>query len=296
MATTLSTPTTLRTPTADELEDVLAALRRWQREDLLQLHPGDLGWHHLRGADLTAQNLRLWSRGSRPAALGMLDGHDLLRLAIAPQFAEDEPLARRLAEDLLDPERGILPSGQAFLEARSAFGLRTVLQEHGWSEGEAWVPLRRDLAEPVTVPETLTIEPVRQSTAGEYAEVHRSAFDSRSLTVERVLTMLDGPAHRDAASLLGRDETGNAVAVISVWSAGPGRPGLIEPLGVHRDHRGWGHGRAMCLAGTAQLRVMGASSATVCTPRALTGAVATYVSAGYRELGDVPDLQRLPAP
>lgn len=285
---------TLRTPTADELEDLLAALRGWQSEDLLQLHPGDLGWHHLRGARRTAEDLRLWRWGSRPVALGMLDGQELLRLAIAPELAEDEPLARRLAEDLLEPERGVLPAGQAFLEARSAFRLRTVLREHGWSEGEAWVPLRRDLTDPVPVPDSLAVEAVRQSTAGEYAEVHRSAFDSRSLTAERLTTMLDGPAHREAASLLGRDAAGIAVAVISVWSAGPGLPGLIEPLGVHRDHRGRGYGRAMCLAGAAQLRAMGASSATVCTPRSLSGAVATYLSAGYRELGDVPDLQRLP--
>ena len=37
---------------------------------------------------------------------------------------------------------------------------------------------------------------------------------------------------------------------------------------------------------------MGSSSAEVCTPRSLTGAVATYVSAEYRRHADVPDLHR----
>lgn len=287
--------TTLRIPAADELEDVLATLRGWQREGLLHLHPGDLGWHHLCGARRTAGDLRLWSREGRPVALGMLDGPDLLRLAVDPGLGEDDPLARSLAADLLQAERTVLPAGQVYLEARSAHRLRTVLAEHGWSEGEVWVALQRDLSGAVPMTQGLAVEIVREHTVSEYTAVHRSAFGSENLTDGRFSTMARGPAHRDAASLLGRDTSGTAVAVITVWSAGPGRPGLIEPLGVHRDHRGRGHGRAMCLAGAAQLRSMGAASATVCTPRALTAAVATYVSAGYRELGDVADLQRLPA-
>jgi hypothetical protein len=37
---------------------------------------------------------------------------------------------------------------------------------------------------------------------------------------------------------------------------------------------------------------MGSSSALVCTPAANAGAVATYRSAGFRQLPDVPDLER----
>ena len=287
--------TTLRIPAADELADVLATLRTWQGEGPLHLHPGDLGWHHLRGARRTAEDLRLWSREGRPAAMGMLDGPDLLRLAVDPDLGGDEPLARSLAADLLQAERGVLPAGQASVEARSAHRLRTVLAEHGWSEGEAWVPLQRDLTGPAPATHGLAVEAVREDTVSEYTAVHRSAFGSGNLTDDRFSTMTRGPAHRDAVSLLGREASDTAVAIITVWSAGPDRPGLIEPLGVHRDHRGRGHGRTMCLVAAAQLRSMGASSAMVCTPRSLTGAVATYLSAGYRQLEDVADLQRLPA-
>ena len=87
---------------------------------------------------------------------------------------------------------------------------------------------------------------------------------------------------------------GHAVATVTVWSAGPDRPGLLEPMGVHRDHRGHGHGTAICLAAAATLRDLGASSALVATPTSNQAAVATYASAGYRRLPDVTDLRLTP--
>ncbi|GAA1490377.1 GNAT family N-acetyltransferase [Brachybacterium sacelli] len=284
--------TSLTTPGPGELERVLAVLSSWQTDDApLHLHPGDVGWHHARGAERTAADLRVWSRDGRPLAVGMLDGRDLLRTAVDPDRVEDPELAATMAGDLADPGRGVLPAGEAFVEASSARRLRRELTTRGWTVGDPWVPLRRDLTAPVEDP-GLDIECVGPGTVREYTAVHRSAFAGDSLTDERFTTLTAGPAYAEAVSLIGRDANGTAVAVITVWSAGPGRPGLIEPLGVHQDHRGHGYGRALCVAGASSLRAMGASSAAVCTPRSLTGAVATYLSAGFRRFPDVPDLQR----
>ena len=98
--------------------------------------------------------------------------------------------------------------------------------------------------------------------------------------------------YRRARCLVGYDANDAAVAVATVWSAGQGRPGLLEPLGVHRDHRGHGHGTAISLAAAAALREMGASSATVCTPSSNVGGVATYTAAGFTALRDVTDFRR----
>lgn len=284
--------TTLTTPAPDDLEPLIGTLRTWHREGgPFHLHPGDLGWHHLRGAEATAAHLRLWHREDRLVALGLLDGSDLVRTAVDPVLAADEELALSMADALAQPARGVLPEGQAFVEAHSAHALRAELLRRGWSEGEPWVPLRRDLAAPVQEP-GIVIEQVGPDTVAEYTAVHRSAFDSPGVTDERFRTMTASPAHRDAVSLLGRDHDGTAVAVVTVWSAGVGRPGLIEPMGVHADHRGRGHGRAICRAAAAQLRDMGASSAAVCTPRSQAGAVETYVATGFAPLPEVPDLQR----
>ena len=83
----------------------------------------------------------------------------------------------------------------------------------------------------------------------------------------------------------------NAVAAVTVWSGGPGRPGLLEPMGVHRDHRGHGYGTAITIAAAAALD-MGSSSAIVCTPCSNVGAVATYASSGFNRSPDVTDFRR----
>jgi ribosomal protein S18 acetylase RimI-like enzyme len=104
--------------------------------------------------------------------------------------------------------------------------------------------------------------------------------------------MAAGLPYVDAWCLVAYDDHGNAVAAATVWSAGPGRPGLLEPLGVHRDHRGHGYGTAIAVAAAATLQGLGSSSAVVCTPSANVGAVATYRSAGFRRLPEVRDRYR----
>ena len=81
--------------------------------------------------------------------------------------------------------------------------------------------------------------------------------------------------------LLGRDGEGVPVAAVTVWSAGHGRLGILEPMGVDPAHRGRGHGRAICLAAAAALQELGASAAAVATPSDNEGAVAAYRSAGF---------------
>ena len=69
-------------------------------------------------------------------------------------------------------------------------------------------------------------------------------------------------------------------------------PGLIEPLGVHGDHRGHGYGRSITLAAANALRELGSASALVGTPQANTAAVATYASAGFEAQDAINDLVR----
>jgi hypothetical protein len=42
-----------------------------------------------------------------------------------------------------------------------------------------------------------------------------------------------------------------------VWSVGPGKPGLLEPMGVHQDHRGHRYGTAISVAAAAALQQLG---------------------------------------
>lgn len=279
-------------PGVDGLSAVVDVLRDWQHDEAPpQLHPGDLGWFWRFGAEATAAAVRTWSRDGRILAVGLLDDPRVLRLAIAPDARRDEELARRLIADVNEPERGVLPEGRANVEAPMRALVQDLLAGNGWNPGEPWTPLRRDLAEPVRDP-GLRVEVIGPERAGVRAAVQRASFDGSTFTDERWHAMAAGPPYADARCLVAYDDRGDAVAAVTVWSAGPGKPGLLEPMGVHREHRGRGHGHAITLAAAAALRKLGSSSATVITPSSNVGAVATYRSAGFQQRPEVRDLRR----
>ncbi|MFB7591657.1 GNAT family N-acetyltransferase [Streptomyces sp. NPDC056169] len=280
------------TPEVDGLGEVVGVLREWQDEGApMQLHPGDVGWFWRSGAEATAAAVRTWRRDGRILAVGLLDGPGLVRLTVAPDARREEELARRVVEDVTDPERGVLPGGEADVEAPAGALVQDLLAEHGWTAGESWTPLHRDLTERVDDP-GLRIEVVGPERADVFAAVHRSAFDGSRFTGGHWHAMAAGLPFSEARSLVAYDDGGDAVASVTVWSAGPGRPGVLEPMGVHRDHRCQGHGRAITLAAAAALRDLGASSAFVGTPTSNTAAVAAYESAGFRPRPETRDLHR----
>jgi ribosomal protein S18 acetylase RimI-like enzyme len=279
-------------PEVDGLSEAVGVLREWQYDEApMQLHPGDLGWFWRFGAEATAAAVRTWSRDGRVLAAGLLDEPELLRLTIAPDAARDEELLRQLVADVSEPERGVLPEGKVYVEAPRGALVQDLLIEGGWHVGEPWTPLRRDLTEPVKDP-GVRIEVAGPEQAPVWTVVLRASFDRSTFTDERWHAMAAGLPYTDARCLVAYDDHGTAVAVVTVWSAGPGKPGLLEPMGVHRDHRGRGHGKAITLAAAAALQELGSSSAIVCTPSSNVGAVATYKSAGFQQLPERRDLHR----
>lgn len=284
--------TLLSTPRADELTEVMSTLASWQREGApLQLHPGDIGWHLRLGVDAAAAAVRTWSRNGEILAIGMLDGPELLRLAIAPHAQRDEDLADVLAQDLGDQGSGVLTGTSACLEVPDGVRLREVLLTSGWTTDEAWTPLVMELDEPVADP-GLRIEVVGPELASIRVAVHRESFERSTFTVEHWNTMRAWSGSAVSRCLLTFDDNGTAVAATTIWMAGTGLAGPIEPLGVGRDHRGNGYGPAITRAGVTMLRELGASRALVATPSASTAAVATYVSAGLTAMPQRLDLRR----
>jgi len=281
------------------LRAAVLALRGWQVDGApMQLHPGDLGFHWRDGAERTAADLRVWSRGGRILAIGLLDAPQLLRMAVAPDVQDDDVLVERIRADLDDPARGVLEAGGAVVEARCGPSLTRALVDGGWRYDEPWRPLRRDLAHPVPGCD-LRVETIGPGGADLWQRINWSAFRGTAMTDEdrrvarvRWEAMAGSTPYAEARCLTAFDDHGEAVAVAGVWSAGPGRPGLLEPIGVHAGHRGRGHGRAITLAAAAALREMGSSSATVCTPSANVAALAAYASAGFEPMPEARDLRR----
>nr|MDT0659087.1 GNAT family N-acetyltransferase [Micromonospora sp. DSM 115978] len=282
----------LVTPGVDGLDEAVGVLREWQYDGApMQLHPGDLGWFWRFGAVATAAAVRTWRRDGRILAVGLLDGPTLLRLTIAPDAWRDKELAARLVEDVTEPRHGVLPAGRVSVEAPRGVLVQDLLFGAGWQADEPWTPLRRDLTEPVRDP-GVRVEVIGPEQAHVRTAVHRASFGSSIFTDERWHAMAAGSPYADARCLVGYDDRGDPVAAVTVWSAGPGRPGLIEPMGVHRDHRGHGYGRAVTVAAAAALQKLGSSSAIVYTPSSNVGAVATYRSAGFGQRPEIRDLYR----
>lgn len=282
----------LSTPDVGRLGDVIRILRDWQDDaSPMQLHPGDLGWYWRFGAEALATAVRTWSRDGQLLAIGLLDGPEVLRATVAPRVWREEELAHQMVADVSDPRRGVLPAGKASVEVPNGTRVQELLSEVGWSAGEPWTPLRRDLAG--LVEQTgLRVEVIGPGREPEFTAVHRSAWGSARFTDESWRAMAAGSPFTDPRCLLGYDDQGAAVAGVTVWSAGPGRPGLLEPMGVHAEHRGRGYGRLICVAAAVELKRLGSSSAMVCTLSSLTAAVATYKSAGFRPLPQRLDRSR----
>jgi ribosomal protein S18 acetylase RimI-like enzyme len=283
-------PITMQPATPDSLGDIVETVAGWQHTGgPVQLHPGDLGWNWRFGTRELAGAVRVWTRDGRSLAADMVDDDaGLVRLAIAPDADDDAEFAADLLAGLPDHVRAV--------EARFGAAFRDLLRRRGWAPDEPWTPLSRDLTEPVKDGglriEVIDAHNIRDEVVADRVAVQRAAFDNSTFSLERWRTMAGAPPYRRARCLVGYDGDGDAVATVTVWSAGDGRPGLLEPRGVHRDHRGHGYGRAITLAAAAALREMGSSTATVCTPSGNTGGVAAYVSAGFQQLPDVTDFRR----
>ncbi|MGH8859698.1 MAG: GNAT family N-acetyltransferase [Jatrophihabitantaceae bacterium] len=282
----------LSTPDVGRLGDVVGALRDWQDDAApIQLHPGDLGWYWQFGAEAMAAAVRTWSRDGQLLAIGFLDGPEVLRMTVAPEVWREEELAHKVVADVSEPQLGVLPAGKVSIETPDGTRVRDVLADIGWSAGEPWTPLRRDLTGPVEQPD-LRIEVIGSGQESEFTAVHRSAWGSSRFTDELWRTMAVGLPYTGARCLLAHDDQGVAVAGVTVWSAGPRKPGLLEPMGVHADHRGRGYGAKICVAAAAELKKLGSSSALVCTRSAKTAAVATYKAAGFQQLPERLDRSR----
>jgi hypothetical protein len=243
----------LSKPGVGGLSETVRALREWQYDGApMQLHPGDLGWHWRFGAEATAAAVRTWGRDGRILAVGLLDSPKLLRLAIAPDAEHDGELAQQMVADVTQPGRGVLSQGSVYIEARFGALFQGLLFDDGWSADEPWTPLSRDLTEPVEDC-GVRIEVIGPEQAHVRAAVQRAAFDRSTFTDERWRAMAAGSPYADACCLVGYDDQGNAAAA---------------------------------------LRELGSSSAIVCAESSNIGAVATYRSAGFRQLPEVRDLQR----
>lgn len=211
---------TVAQPSLDELSEVVSTMAHWQDEGApLQLHPGDLGWYWQFGGEKTVAAVRTWRREGELLAVGLLDGPDLIRIAMSPVANHDQELAGRMVADFTDPARGVLPAGPFHVEARVGVALQTLMEGHGWEPGEAWTPLRRVLDTPVE-DSGLRIEVVSPGGEGKLTAVHHA--DHRGHGYGRAISIAAAAALQDmgASSAVVGTPSDNVGAVATYTSAG----------------------------------------------------------------------------
>lgn len=130
-----------------------------------------------------------------------------------------------------------------------------------------------------------------RSLAGEeevdaYVQLHRSVFESKNMTVEWRLRVLQRPEYIPHLDLVVVMPNNELVAFGICWFDKARLPvaqpcGQIEPMGVHRAYRNMGIGKAILIEAIRRLRDMGAKQIFVETDEDRSAAVALYESAGF---------------
>ena len=243
------------------------------------LHSGDIGWAlRLDDADFDVITRLVRSAGETRAVL-MLDG-SVLRTAIRPDSVHDLPLA----ECLVEQAEAMPQAGEGFVETEFGSTFRSLLSGRGWQlDSKPWVLLYRPLGSADGEYDDPLCCPVSsQQDIADRVIVQRLAFERSTFTVARWHQMAAGPTYDPTLDWLRRGIDGVPTAGATAWSAGPGKCGILEPLGTHPEHRGQGHGAAVSRAAIAALARAGASGVTVATPADNGGAVRTYLACGLR--------------
>ncbi len=115
---------TLQPATPASLDEVAEAVATWQQDGgPVQLHPGDLGWNWSLGAEQLAEAIRVWRQNGQILAVGLVDDAGLIRMGIAPSVDQDDAFASQLLADLSESAPGVLPAGNALVEARAGTGM-----------------------------------------------------------------------------------------------------------------------------------------------------------------------------
>ena len=226
----------------------------------------------------------------RCVAVGLLDDPATLRLAVDPARSHDAGLAEYLADQASE----VVAEGEAYVDGALLAAWRGVLAARGWdADPDAWVALQRDLTGVATALPAGVAPVAGRSDVADRVAVQRAAFEKTStFTAERWGLMAASPAYDASLDLLVRDEAGTPVAAGTAWSAGPGRCGMLEPVGTSAEHRRRGHATRLLNGLCAALAAAGASSAAVATPAANTEAVRAYNRAGFLTVGLTTAMRR----
>lgn len=172
----------------------------------------------------------------------------------------------------------------------AGFASQANVSENSWSQ----VLMQHSTQIPVegpTLPIGFTIRPLAsEKEIYAYVELHRSAFESKNMTVEWRARMLSRLEYTPDVDLVAVAPDGRLAAFCVCWlykDPNGEISGQIEPLGVHPDFRKLGLGRAILSKGLRRLYLNGAERIYVETDNYRNAALNLYESVGFQAVRDV---------
>jgi ribosomal protein S18 acetylase RimI-like enzyme len=148
------------------------------------------------------------------------------------------------------------------LEA-AGFKFRSDVGEDSWSK----VLLRRSTHTLVKVyqpPAGFTVRPLAgESEVEAYVELHRSVFETKTMTAEWRARTLKHPAYRPDLDLVVEAPDGSLAAFCICWLDESAMEGQVEPLGCRKEFRRYALGRVALSHGLQRLQSLGVQSIVV---------------------------------
>ncbi|GCE15637.1 GNAT family N-acetyltransferase [Tengunoibacter tsumagoiensis] len=141
------------------------------------------------------------------------------------------------------------------------------------------------LAQIPALPDGFTLRPLRGvEEVAAYAELHRAAFESTSMTPEWRARTLQTPQYRPELDLVISAPDGSLVGFCVGWFDADHQAGQIEPLGVHPHFHQYGFGRVLLLEMLRRFKEQGARRAFVETNLSFIPALRAYEAVGFQQV------------
>jgi mycothiol synthase len=279
-----------------DLPRLQAALASWIRAagPCGYCHPGELAqriYAHLRGRP-PGELAHVWEDGGALAGVALVgrfgNAFDLFAAPACRGGAPELAMLQAACEATLRHMRAAGGAGgEVISDVFSCDGARRAqLERLGFVEYRLWDQItERGLDGPLpapSLPEGFSIRQAGEDDAAGLAEARNSAFGG-DWTAELYREAFMGrPGYAGARELVVVAPSGRIAAFTILWLDPLNKVGQFEPVGVHREFHRRGLGRALMLAGMAELRRLGME-------RAAVEHDATNVAAGalYRGLGFV---------
>jgi ribosomal protein S18 acetylase RimI-like enzyme len=243
-------------------------------------------WYTLTYPDPLGEHLRLWRDGSTPVAWTWHEPPELECHVWTGDEARDATVFRAIVEAALaeagDDEVGAFAADDdpASIEILRSLGMEKAGRQLSQWQWRAWTDAPSATA---PLPDGYVVRGLRgPSEFPARVALHRAAFPTSRLTVEKYERLLTVPHYRLENDLVVEAPDGELAAFALGWLDPIGGVAEFEPVGTHPDHQRRGLARALLTAGLARFHAAGARVIQVYADAAETPAESLYPSIGFR--------------